>query len=412
MVQKGISQVLIGHPVYGGNFLAKLDGKTTFVPFVLPGELVKVLPVQEQKNYLFAEPVEISKPSDDRVQPGCPYFQRCGGCHYQHINILTQARIKEQILSEQLIKLGKLITPNVRPILTNGITTGYRNHLQLTPNLAGKLSFVHQKPQMGLVPVERCEIASQRINEALQFLEFDPGLKITRVSIREGKDDLLVILESDSPDVPEINVEGEFSVTHTSKGHNVVIAGNDHVVMEVSGQFFKVSAGSFFQVNSLMAAEMVQLILREADFLPEDIVFDLYCGVGLFSVFIAPLVKEVVAIEESPSSTADFAENLDRFDNVSLYEAGVAEALPFINQKADVVIIDPPRAGIEKAVLDRLVAMKPRSIIYVSCDPSTLARDLSRFSANGYDLRFAQPLDMFPNTYHVESVSILDRRSL
>ena len=411
MAQKGISQVLIGNPVYGGNFLTKLEGKTAFVPFVLPGELVKVLAVQEQKNYLFAEPVEISKPSTDRIQPVCPYFQICGGCHYQHINAHTQAKIKEQIFSEQLIKIGKLQTPNIRPMLTNGITLGYRNHLQVTPNPAGKLSFVHQRPQMGLVTVERCEIASQRINEVLRFLDFEPGHKITRVSIREGKDDLLVVLESNSPEVPEINVEGDFSVIHTSRGHNVVIAGNDHLVMEVSGQFFKVSAGSFFQVNSAMAAEMVQLILREGDFQPEDVVFDLYSGVGLFSVFIAPLIKEIVAIEESPYAAADFVENLDRFDNLSLFESDVAEALPLIDQKADVIIIDPPRAGIEKTVLDRLVGLKPRSIIYVSCDPSTLARDLSRFSANGYDLRFAQPLDMFPNTYHVESVSILDRRS-
>ena len=411
MVQKGISQVLIGNPIYGGNFLTKLEGKTAFVPFVLPGELVKVLAVQEQKNYLFAEPVEISKASSDRIQPVCPYFQICGGCHYQHINAHTQAQIKEQIFSEQLIKIGKLKTPNIRPILTNGTMLGYRNHLQLTPNPAGKLSFVHQRPQMGLVPIEHCEIASQRISEVIRLLDFDPEHKITRVSIREGKDDLLVVLESNSPDVPEINVEGDFSVTHSSRGDNVVIAGSDHILMEVSGQLFKVSAGSFFQVNSAMAAEMVQLILREGDFQPDDVVFDLYSGVGLFSVFIAPLVKEIIAIEESPSAAADFVENLDRFNNLSLFEADVAEALPHIDQKADVVIIDPPRAGIEKTVLDRLVAVNPRSVIYVSCDPSTLARDLSRFSENGYELRFAQPVDMFPNTYHVESVSILDRRN-
>lgn len=409
MADQGVSQVQIGHPIYGGSFLAKLNGKTVFVPYALPEELVKIKPIQEHKNYIIAELVEVSKPSADRVQPVCDYFQRCGGCHYQHINHTSQATIKSRIFQEQLKKIGKLLEPNILPILTAQNWLGYRNHVQLTPNQFGKLSFVHQNLQLGLVPVSRCEIASEKINEVIQSLEFDPDLGITRVSIREGKDDLLVVIESELTDVPEVNVEGGYSVIHTSHGHNVVIAGDDHVHIQVLGVLFKVSAGSFFQVNTRMAEEMIGIILSEAKLKPDDIVLDLYSGVGLFSAFIAPLVCEVIAVEESKSATANFVENLDRFDNVSLYEADVAEVLSQIQLKADVVIIDPPRAGIERSVLDQITGMAPRTVIYISCDPSTLARDLARFISNGYDLRFAQPIDMFPNTYHVESVSILDR---
>lgn len=407
MKSKLISQVKVGNPMYGGNFLSRLNGKAVFVPFTLPGELVKISPLVEQKNYTIAELTEVSTPSPNRILPVCPVYGSCGGCHYQHVDPKTQKEIKTAIFTEQLTKIGKLVEPRVLPILSNDAVLGYRNNIQFTPNEKGKLAFVGREPDYPLVEVQNCPIAAPGLNKVASTLEFDPDMMIDRVSIREGSDGIMVILGSELIELPEIAVEGDYSVVHVTEDDSVVIAGNDHILIDVLERSFKVSAGSFFQVNTAMAEVMVKTVLDAADIRPTDTVFDVYCGVGLFSAFIAPLATKLICIEESPSACEDFVVNLDQFDNVELYEADAGEALPNIDQKADVVIIDPPRAGIDKKVLDRIVELSPRKIVYVSCDPSTLARDVSRFTAAGYHLEYAQPLDMFPNTYHIEAVALM-----
>lgn len=407
MAPKNIFQVKIGNPLYGGNFLSRLNGKAVFVPFVLPEELVKITPVVEQKNYSIAELIEVSTPSKDRIEPVCDVYGKCGGCHYQHINRSAQLQLKVEILIDQLTKIGKLIDPPVLPILANEQAYGYRNHIQFTPDPRGKLCFVGRETNYPFIPIRNCPIASPGLIEVAKTLELDPEMRVNRVSIREGVDGMMVILDSDQTDVPEIAVEGEYSVVHVSDEDSVVIAGDNHIVINVLDRPFKVSSGSFFQVNTEMAGVMVRTILESAEIRPTDTVIDVYCGVGLFSAFIATLVEKLICVEENPSSCADFVENLDRFENVELYEADAAAVLPNLDQKADVVIVDPPRAGIEKSVLRAIVELEPRTIIYVSCDPSTLARDLSRFRNEGYVLRTCQPIDMFPQTYHIEAVCVL-----
>jgi 23S rRNA (uracil1939-C5)-methyltransferase len=176
--------------------------------------------------------------------------------------------------------------------------------------------------------------------------------------------------------------------------------------MTVNGRAFRVSAGAFFQVNSAMAGKMVAHLQKRLPVTPQTTLLDVYCGVGLFSAFFAGKVGHLVGIEVSPAACEDFSANLDEFENVELYQAPAEDVLPQLDVSPEVVIVDPPRSGLEKRALDALQTRGPRQIAYVSCDPSTLARDASRLIAGGYRLVEVTPFDLFPQTYHIESISI------
>jgi 23S rRNA (uracil1939-C5)-methyltransferase len=177
----------------------------------------------------------------------------------------------------------------------------------------------------------------------------------------------------------------------------------------VLGRDFKVSAASFFQVNTVMAGKMVEYLLAHLPISPTTTLLDVYCGVGLFSAFLASKCERLIGIEYSESSCEDFAVNLDEFDNVELYEGLAEDVIPHLEAKPDVVLVDPPRAGLDKAVVDGILKLSPKVIAYVSCDPSTLARDAARLINGGYHLKDVAPFDLFPQTYHIESISIFER---
>ena len=198
-----------------------------------------------------------------------------------------------------------------------------------------------------------------------------------------------------SPEPPELEIEAGISATHVFEDNTVVIAGNDHVLIRVLERDFKVSAPSFFQVNTAMAGKMVEHILANMPVLASATVLDVYCGVGLFSAFLAPKCRRVIGIKSSPSACEDFAINLDEFENVELYEGLAEDVIPHLDVRPDIVLVDPPRAGLEKQVVDGLIRLDPAVIAYVSCDPSTLARDAARLINGGYQLNRSHPLIFF-----------------
>jgi 23S rRNA (uracil1939-C5)-methyltransferase len=178
--------------------------------------------------------------------------------------------------------------------------------------------------------------------------------------------------------------------------------------MQVLGRDFQVSAASFFQVNAVMAAKMVEHVLANLP-IPPSTILDVYCGVGLFSAFLAPKCKRLIGIESSEPACEDFAVNLEEFDNVELYEDVAENVLPALDVQPEIILVDPPRAGLQAEALDAIVKMKPGTVIYVSCDPSTLARDAARLLKGGYHLSSVTPFDLFPQTYHIESISWFER---
>ncbi|MCE9647175.1 MAG: class I SAM-dependent RNA methyltransferase [Chloroflexi bacterium] len=397
---------------YGGEAMGRLpDGRAVFVPFGLPGEDVRVRVVFEKSSFARAELLEVLSASPDRIAPKCKHFGKCGGCHYQNLTYKNQLQAKVEILRDQLQRIGKIENPPVQPVVASPFEWNYRNHVQFHLTAEGKVAFVNAKGNSTL-PIEECHLPEAGIDSFWRDLQFESNKDIERVSLRAGRDEeLLVVLESENPEPPELEIEADVSVVHLFDEHPVVIAGREYLTIRVLGKDFHVSAASFFQVNTGMAERMVEHLLAKLPLTPVSTVLDVYCGAGLFSKFLASGCVRLIGVESSESACEDFAINLDEFNNVELYEGAAEEILPALAGKiGDIscMIVDPPRAGIEKHALDAILNIKPGVLAYVSCDPSTLARDAARLVSGGYRLLEVTPFDLFPQTYHIESISIFE----
>ena len=402
--------------VYGGDAIGRLpDGRAVFVPYGLPGERVRLRLVEDKPRFARGQLLEVLEPSPERITPRCENAAECGGCHYQHMNYAFQLQAKTDIVRDQFQRIAKLENPPVEPIIPSPKQWHYRNSVQFHLTPEGRLGF--QEPGTHHVtPIESCPLAEEPLEEIWPLLEFESAPEgVERIALRLGADeDVMLIFESQNPETPELNVELPISVVHLvsdpqGNTYPAVLAGDDHVVMEVLGRNFRVSAGSFFQVNLPQAENMLRYLLEHLPLAADKTMLEVYAGVGLFSAFLAPKVGRLVAVESGASSIEDFAVNLDEFENVELYDGPAEEVLPALELAPEVALVDPPRAGLALPVLDALVRMAPPFLAYVSCDPATLARDAKRLLAAGYRLERVQPFDMFPQTYHIESVSFFVR---
>ena len=393
---------------YGGECLGRLpDGRAVFVPFTLPGEKVRVRLTEEKRRFARAELLKVLEPSIDRITPHCPHFIACGGCHYQHMAYEEQLAAKRAILVDQLERIGKIENPPLQSAVPSPQLFNYRNQIQFQLSVDGRLGFFeHGSDQV--LEIQECHLPQGPINLVWPQLELDsiPGLE--RVGIRLGIDnEIMIALHGDQSSVPDLSVEGiDVSVAHLSPYGSQVLAGSDYILMGVLDRSFRVSAASFFQVNSQVAENLVEHILARLDIERAALVLDVYAGVGLFSAFVAGQAGRVIAVESSESACDDFVVNLDEFDNVELYQAPAERVLGGLQLQPDVAILDPPRAGLDRHVVDALVRMAPKTIVYVSCDPATMSRDARRLVRGGYQLQEITLFDMFPQTYHLESVSI------
>jgi len=410
MEDSKIHAVTLTTLTYGGEAMGRLeDGRAVFIPFGLPGERVSVRLTDEKKNFARGEIVEILEASPDRIEAKCKHFGECGGCHYQNLSYEKQLTAKTEILIDQLKRIGKIENPPVKPMAASSNPWNYRNHVQFSLNKDGKLGFQKSNSNR-VIPITECHMPEASINDFWSQLEFEPETNIERVSLRAGvDDDLLIVLESESPEPPELEIEAGISIAHVYEENTVVIAGNDHIIIRVLDRDFKVSAASFFQVNTAMAEKMVQHLLTCLPVSSSATLLDVYCGAGLFSAFFAPKCGRVIGIESSESACEDFAVNLDEFDNVELYEGFAEEILQHLEIQPNIVLVDPPRAGLDKLVIDGIFNLNPQMIAYVSCDPSTLARDAARLINAGYKLKEVTPFDLFPQTYHIESISLFEK---
>jgi 23S rRNA (uracil1939-C5)-methyltransferase len=405
--------LLLEKHAYGGDAMGRLkDGRAVFVPFGLPGERVRVRLAEEKRGFARGELLEILEASPHRITPRCVHFGVCGGCHYQNLPYEEQLQAKTEILRDQLKRIGRIENPPVQQMVPSPSPWNYRNHVQFHLTEESRLGYVRADVPK-VFAITECHLPAGSINSLWPQLEFEPGTNLERVSVRAGKDDdLMLILESVSPESPELEIEAQISVTHVFEENAVVIAGNDHIMISVLGRAFRVSAASFFQVNTAMAEKMVDHLLANLPVSQSGTLLDVYCGAGLFSAFLAVKCGRLIGIEFSPSACEDFSFNLDEFENVELYEGLAEEILPaLVGRIANptYILVDPPRAGLEKRVTDGILALKPEVIAYVSCDPSTLARDAGRLLNGGYRLKDVTPFDLFPQTYHIESISLFER---
>lgn len=397
---------------HGGSALGRHAGQVIFVLYTMPGETVRVEIVESHSRWARAHLLEVLEPSPHRVEPPCPYFGpgKCGGCHLQHIAYETQAELKHQVVADQLARLGGLHDANVQDIIGAAEPWGYRNHVQFSLTPEGRLGFLTADTHHA-VPVEECLILDPLLDDLWMALDME-WPQLHRLSLRCGSatGDRMAIFELDHYEDFDIQVDFAVScVILLADGEAVVLMGDSHFVEHVAGRDYRVSANSFFQVNT---AGTEVLVTQVRDYLAptgEETLVDLYCGVGLFGLALANSVSHVVGVEADPSAVADFVHNAQGMEHVELIEGKAQTALSHVEGAVDLLVLDPPRSGVGRRTNDEIVKLAPSRIAYVSCDPATLARDARHLTDAGYHLQEVQPVDLFPQTYHVESVALFTR---
>lgn len=405
--------------VYGGDCIGRLpDGRAVFVPFVLPRETAEIGLTESKERYARGKLIKLIQSSPDRIQPPCPYFTQCGGCHYQHIGYAQQLALKKELLRDQLERIGKFSRLPELNITPSPLPFAYRNQVQFHP------AATHDPEKLALgfkkngsdetLPIDHCLLISQELNQLLSQIELEPDGGIQRVVLREDSTgEQMIVLEGEDEVPPDLTFELPISAAYTNPNGEVFsLSGNNALLYEIENKEFLVSPQSFFQVNLPVATMMVRHILEQLKGKKELRVLELYSGVGLFTRFIAPFASELIAIESSPSACFNFADNLDEFDNISLYEGPVEAILPNLIDEIkpiDLVLLDPPRAGMNAKARQALVKLNPSQIIYISCDPGTLARDLKHLAEADYAINNLHAYDMFPQTMHVECVTLMSR---
>jgi 23S rRNA (uracil1939-C5)-methyltransferase len=375
---------------YGGNAIARHEGRPIFVPFGLPGERVRARITQDKRSYAFAEVVDVIEPSPERVVPRCPHFGVCGGCHWQHIAYAAQLRFKREVVAEQLARIGGLRDVPVHPTIPSPNPWDYRSHATFHVAANGRLGFVGRDDRT-VIPIDECHIIQPELRawlDALQTERFKPG---ERVRLQAGTTGERVMARSKGTAVAPDDSAPDPALATAEKVHYVV-----------KGRSFQVTGGSFFQVNQ--PETLVDLVLAKLALAGHERALDLYSGVGLFTAFLAERAHFVTAVEIYAPAVRDAGINLAGFRNVDLRVGVIEAALP--RGEVDAAVVDPPRAGMKPKALEALAARVPGKIVYVSCDPTTLARDAKMLVARGYRLNDVQPVDLFPQTYHVESVAL------
>ena len=373
-----------------GEVLASINGEAITVPLAIQGETIEVEVVGGRKGAKSAELTRVVHPSPHRIQPPCPYFGPCGGCQWQHISYSRQLEMKRDILKRHLEEVGGIADPYVTDAIPSPSTIGYRNHARFSVSRKGRLGFIRTGARRHL-EIDRCLLMHDSINSVLSKLQ-GKGRGLRQVSVRcgVGADDLLV--------QPHLGIPGlDFE------------SGQAHFTESLFGYPFRVSSPSFFQVNTPQAERMASELRDRLHPTGDELLADAYGGVGAFAVLLAPYYHRIITLEESPAAIEDAMINCQPFPNITVVKGKSEDVLPGLDAYPDAVILDPPRTGCHPTVLNFLAELAPRKIAYVSCAPDTLARDLRILVAGGYRLREAVPIDMFPQTHHIESISILER---
>jgi 23S rRNA (uracil1939-C5)-methyltransferase len=380
--------------VYGGDGLARLDGRVIFAPFVLPGERIRAQAEQEKPGMVRARMLEVLDAAPDRVAAPCPVFGRCGGCHYQHAPYEFQLAAKRAILVEELRRLGKIEAPEqVRVISADPF--GYRNRVQLSVEET-RIGYREGRSHR-LCAVTACPVSSPKVEQAIVALDrmahTNRWPKFMR-SIEVFTDETQVqinVLETERP------VARRFFDWCAGEIPGVVEGALDY-----RGEF-RVSSNSFFQVNRFLLDRLVEVALEGAE---GEAAADLYAGVGLLSLPLAKKFGHVTAVESGAGAVRDLMFNAERAGTPQLLalQQTAEEYLAQCERAPDFVVVDPPRSGLGKSVVKRLSELKPRHLVIVACDPATLSRDLAGLLAAGYRIDAMTLLDLFPQTYHLETV--------
>ncbi|MBC1359743.1 23S rRNA (uracil(1939)-C(5))-methyltransferase RlmD [Listeria booriae] len=435
---------------HDGNAVAKIDGYPIFVPQGLPDEIAQIKVLKTNKNYGFGKIIELTKESADRVTPPCLVYSQCGGCQLQHLSYDGQLRMKQKQVAQVMKRIGKQDV-EVLPTLGMENPWNYRNKAQVPVGFVnGRLvAGFYQQRSHQIIDMNTCLIQQEENNEVIQtaraifakyYVEpYDETTRkgvlrhlMTRFATTTGELMLVIVTTKlDFPNKAEILAELQQSIPElTSLVQNVntantnvifgeqtvVLAGREYIMDTIHGISFAISARSFYQVNPEQTEILYAEALKLAGLTGEETVIDAYCGIGSISLCLAKVAKHVYGVEIVPQAIEDARANakLNKMDNVTFAVGKAEEVIPeWFKQgiKADVLVVDPPRKGCDDALLQTILKMKPKRVVYVSCNPATLARDMLVLTEGGYEAKMVQPVDMFPQTTHVECVTVLERKN-
>jgi 23S rRNA (uracil1939-C5)-methyltransferase len=418
--------VQIEKPVYGGAFLARVEGKAVFVPLTLPGEQARVRMVEEKRGYALGEAEEIVTASAERIAPGCRHFGACGGCHYQHADYASQLGFKQAILRETLERGGLRALPEIA--VRGADPWGYRNRIRLAFDADGNPGYRGRRSH-AVVPVSECPIAAPLLLKAAtafaaMLRESGLALRPTEIALFCNADEsaLLASVFVPAPEkfrFDEIagafkeRVPGllglEFAVEGRKGEQPRTLArwGAISLTYRAAGFDYRVDNGCFFQVNRWLVNALVERVTSGRS---GKLAWDLFAGVGLFARQLAAKFEHVVAVESAPSASEALKNNLKNTHSGTVK----AEALAFLRRHSkseipDLIVVDPPRVGLGPETTAQLARIGAPEIVYVSCDPATLARDLRALSGSGYQVESVTLVDLFPQTFHLETVVSLRR---
>jgi 23S rRNA (uracil1939-C5)-methyltransferase len=456
MRRTDILRVTVEDLAYGGKGVAKYEGKVIFVDGGLPGDTVDVALTKIRGSYCESYVKELVQPSPQRIKAFCQHFGVCGGCKWQNYEYPSQLQYKQEQLRQQLIHLGGIPDPPTEPIIGAKKLFYYRNKMEYSFGISESggltLGLHHAGSYDKIFDMHKCHLQSETANDILNFVKDEcrrlnlPSYNMITheglmrfLLVRDGKQtgEIMVNLitgpnyESYKSAVIEMgmNLARKFetikSLHWTINGQKAniakwdiypdgtrkgVLSGNDHIYENLGHCRYRISPDSFFQTNSYQAQVLYDTVIEFAEFSASDNVLDLYCGTGTIAIYIANLVGNVCGVESVSRAIEDAILNAKE-NGVSNVTFKCAEVENVINEldRCDKLVLDPPRAGLHKKALRGIIDMAPPMIIYVSCNPSTLARDVAIFTQNGYKLRRAVAVDMFPHTYHIEAVTKLVR---
>jgi len=419
-------QAPIESVAFKGYGVARIHGKVAFIPYTVTGDQAWIEITEEKKRYSIGRLIQIINPSPWRVDPPCPYFGSCGGCQWQHIDYSVQGELKREILKDILKRLGGLRGDPPITVIPSPHSCGYRTRIQLKAK--DKMLGYHQERSHRVVDIQKCPIAHPFINQMLRSLRkaFPSFSRMEEIEINVSPDEIqgILILHFLSLDREVENFLKEFLQNHaifkgivTAKKERVTLFGDPSLNVTIPlGQerekrnlTLRISSGSFFQINLEQNQILIQTVLQFSELNKEDRVLDLYAGVGNLTLPLAMGAKEVLGIEENRSAIEDARFNVERngIGNCNFIQGRVEDAfMRWEGKTPDVIVLDPPRTGC-KTILDQVVTLKPKKIVYVSCEPTAFSRDLRLFSERGYSLQRLGLIDMFPQTFHMEVVGLL-----
>jgi 23S rRNA (uracil1939-C5)-methyltransferase len=450
--KKDIVELDIVDLAYGGISVAKLDGLVVLVRGGIPGDVVKAQITKKKTNYAEGKVLQIIKESELRTKPVCLHFGLCGGCTWQDLKYEEQLKFKTNQVKESLKHIGGFSDPPVQNALACEEIFYYRNKMEYAflPHPDKKLILgLHPRGRYDLVfDLEECFLQSKTANQIIDFVRvfakeknlpaYEPksqsGL-LRYLAIKEGKntgmtmvnldtcigdfpfrDEFCNALFSNFPSVKSIMRNINSRLAQIAVGEEEVLLAGERTITEKLGEFiFEISSNSFFQTNTKQAEKLYQIVLNMAELEGDEEVLDLYCGNGTISLFLSKAAKRVIGVEAVSESVQNARRNseLNGVNNCEFICGETKKVLKNFESERRIpqlVVIDPPRAGLHPHVIKSLLNMKPSKIVYVSCNPTTLARDLKIFCEKDYKLENIQPVDMFPHTYHIESVAKLSIR--